>query len=162
MNLVKLLVTLSLVVSLAACSSNRAVRSSSVTDIGSFERVSEELASGVQSTVYFDYNSSKITDQYKLIAEAQAEWLIKNNIKSIVIAGYCDERGTREYNMALGARRADALKSALVTYGVDKKKIKVVSYGKDQPNPRCERKMQDEDGYQSYLECNRRAVVTVE
>jgi peptidoglycan-associated lipoprotein len=147
----------------AACAPHKRSMSTSTDSMSSYPVVaSEELAVGVKNTVYFDYNSSKLSDEYKLVAESQAEWIKTNNIHSVVIAGYCDERGTVEYNLALGARRAEALKNALVANGVDKKKITVVSYGKDQPNPNYARKMPNEDGYQDYLSYNRRAVVTVE
>jgi peptidoglycan-associated lipoprotein len=92
----------------------------------------EEFKSGVQD-VFFDY------DTYDIRADAQAAlskdvaYLVNHPDAKIVIGGYCDERGSNEYNLALGQNRADAAKNALVAAGVAASRIRVVSYGKEKP-----------------------------
>ena len=86
-----------------------------------------------QDTIYFDTDRYNIdaTDQQALAMQAQ--WLMKYPAKRITIEGHADERGTREYNLALGERRADAAKAYLVSLGVAANRISVVSYGKERP-----------------------------
>ncbi len=86
-----------------------------------------------QDTIYFDTDRYNIdaTDQQALAAQAQ--WLMKYPAKRVTIEGHADERGTREYNLALGERRANAAKNYLVSLGVDAGRITTVSYGKERP-----------------------------
>jgi len=86
-----------------------------------------------QDTVYFDTDQYNIdsTDQQALAA--QAAWLAKYPNKRATIQGHCDERGTREYNLALGERRANAAKNYLVSLGVDPSRLTTQTFGKDQP-----------------------------
>ncbi|MDR1826425.1 MAG: peptidoglycan-associated lipoprotein Pal [Rickettsiales bacterium] len=83
--------------------------------------------------VFFAYDSSEISRGAKDDLLAQSEYLKENKDIKVQIAGNCDERGTREYNLALGARRANAAKSVLVKDGVGAGRIKTISYGKDRP-----------------------------
>ena len=83
--------------------------------------------------VYFAYDSAEISGAAKDGLRAQSEYLKENKDKKIQIAGNCDERGTQEYNLALGARRANAAKNVLVKDGIEAKRIKTISYGKDRP-----------------------------
>ena len=86
----------------------------------------------VQDRVFFDYDSSAISEDSKKILDTQALWLKSDPSIRITIEGHCDERGTREYNIALGDRRASATKNYMVTTGgVDSSRIKTVSYGKE-------------------------------
>ncbi|NBV06537.1 MAG: peptidoglycan-associated lipoprotein Pal [Proteobacteria bacterium] len=86
----------------------------------------------VQDRVFFGYDSSDISDEAKKILDTQALWLKSDNSIKITIEGHCDEKGTREYNIALGDRRANAAKNYLVkTGGVEASRIKTVSYGKE-------------------------------
>ncbi len=87
----------------------------------------------VQDRVVFDYDSSAISEAAKEILKVQAEWLKSDSSIKIIIEGHCDERGTREYNLALGEKRAESAKSFLVSQGVDSARIKVISYGKERP-----------------------------
>ena len=86
-----------------------------------------------QDTIYFDTDRYNIdaTDQQALAAQAQ--WLLKYPAKRLTIEGHADERGTREYNLALGERRANAAKNYLASLGVDAARISTVSYGKERP-----------------------------
>lgn len=88
----------------------------------------------VQDRVFFGYDSSEISDEAKKILDTQALWLNSDPSIKITLEGHCDERGTREYNIALGDRRATAAKNYLVkTGGVAAARIKTVSYGKERP-----------------------------
>ena len=94
------------------------------------------LASGVADRVFFATNESVLTTASRDTLRKQAEWLRKNSKINVVLEGHADERGTREYNLALGERRANAAKDYLMTYGVSGKRITVISYGKEKPvNP---------------------------
>ena len=93
----------------------------------------EYLASGVPDRVFFATNESVLTTASRDTLRKQAAWLRKNSDITIVLEGHADERGTREYNLALGERRANAAKDYLMTYGVSSDRIKVLSYGKERP-----------------------------
>lgn len=84
-------------------------------------------------SVYYDFNSHALTSQARNTLRAQAEWLQSYPDVRIRVEGNCDERGTREYNLALGERRATAAKDFLVNLGVDPSRLVVVSYGKEKP-----------------------------
>ncbi len=92
-----------------------------------------ELASGVPDRVFFATNETILTTASRETLRKQAAWLRQNSNVTIVVEGHADERGTREYNLALGERRANAAKDYLMTYGVSSDRIKVLSYGKERP-----------------------------
>ena len=91
------------------------------------------LASGVADRIFFATNESVLTTASRDTLRKQAEWLRKNSKITIVLEGHADERGTREYNLALGERRANAAKDYLMTYGISSDRISVLSYGKERP-----------------------------
>ena len=91
------------------------------------------LATGVPDRVFFATNESVLTTASRDTLRKQAAWLRKNSEVTVVLEGHCDERGTREYNLALGERRANAAKDYLMTYGVSASRISVISYGKERP-----------------------------
>ena len=93
----------------------------------------EYLASGVPDRVFFATNESVLTTASRDTLRKQAGWLRKNSNISVVLEGHADERGTREYNLALGERRANAAKDYLMTYGISSDRISVISYGKERP-----------------------------
>ena len=93
----------------------------------------EYLASGVPDRVFFATNESILTTRSRDTLRKQATWLRKNSEVNVVVEGHADERGTREYNLALGERRANAAKDYLMTYGVSGSRISVISYGKERP-----------------------------
>ena len=93
----------------------------------------EYLASGVPDRVFFATNESVLTTASRDTLRKQAAWLRKNSDISVVLEGHADERGTREYNLALGERRANAAKDYLMTYGISSNRISVISYGKERP-----------------------------
>ena len=87
----------------------------------------------VQDRVLFGYDSADLTDEAKKILDTQVSWLKSDAGIKITIEGHCDERGTREYNIALGEKRANAAKKYLTSNGVDAARIKILSYGKERP-----------------------------
>ena len=92
-----------------------------------------ELAKGVPDRVFFATNESILTTASRETLRAQAAWLRKNSNINVVLEGHADERGTREFNLALGERRANAARDYLMTYGISGKRISVISYGKERP-----------------------------
>jgi peptidoglycan-associated lipoprotein len=93
----------------------------------------EDLRVNVGDTVHFDYDKYSLTDEDKATLQRQATWLQKYPAVRVTIEGHCDERGTREYNLALGARRANAVKEYLASLGVASARLDTVSYGKERP-----------------------------
>ena len=91
------------------------------------------LASGVPDRVFFATNESVLTTASRDTLRKQGAWMRKNSDLTFVIEGHADERGTREYNLALGERRANAAKDYLMTYGVAGNRLSVISYGKERP-----------------------------
>ena len=90
-------------------------------------------AQGVLKTIYFDYDKSDLSDTSRATLRANADWLKANAKWNAVIEGHCDERGTIEYNLALGQRRANAVRDYLVSLGVPVANLRVVSYGEERP-----------------------------
>ena len=93
----------------------------------------EYLADGVPDRVFFATNESVLTTASRDTLRKQAAWLRKNPEINVVLEGHADERGTREYNLALGERRANSAKDYLMTYGISENRISVISYGKERP-----------------------------
>ena len=93
----------------------------------------EDLRVNVGDTVHFAYNAYNIEDNDRATLQRQAAWLQKYPAIKVLVEGDCDERGTREYNLALGARRANAVKEYLVSLGVSAARVDTISYGKEHP-----------------------------
>ena len=87
----------------------------------------------VGDRVLFDYDSAKLDSSAKIMLDAQSRFLRANTDMNFIVEGHCDERGTREYNLALGEQRATAVRDYLVINGIDPDRIKVISYGKEKP-----------------------------
>ena len=94
---------------------------------------SDAGTAGTLRTVYFAYDKSTIADEAKQILDENARYLIENGNVRFTVEGHADERGGREYNLALGQKRAKRVRDYLVAKGVDVSKVKVISYGKEQP-----------------------------
>jgi peptidoglycan-associated lipoprotein len=92
----------------------------------------QEIKTGVQD-IFFDYDTYDIRSDAQATLSRDASFLVSHPEVKIVIGGYCDERGSNEYNLALGQNRADAAKNALITAGVSANRIRVISYGKEKP-----------------------------
>jgi peptidoglycan-associated lipoprotein len=120
---------------LSACSTAKKTGTASDDAYTGTETV-KYLASGVPDRVFFATNKSSLTTASRATLRKQATYLRKNKKLSVTIEGHADERGTREYNLALGERRANAARDYLMTYGISGKRISVISYGKEKPiNP---------------------------
>ena len=131
-----LVILLSMVVS--ACATKKTTTTSSIDgqiqgDVYIGADTVKELAKGVPDRVFFATNESDLTTASRETIRKQAAWLRKNSDITVVLEGHADERGTREYNLALGERRANAAKDYLMTYGISSDRISVLSYGKERP-----------------------------
>ena len=93
----------------------------------------EYLATGVRDRVFFATNKSTLTTASRDTLRKQAAFMRKKSDLKFTIEGHADERGTREYNLALGERRANAVKDYLMTYGISGNRLSVISYGKERP-----------------------------
>jgi peptidoglycan-associated lipoprotein len=93
----------------------------------------QDFRQNVGDTVHFTFNEYNIQDNDRATLQHQAAWLAKYPSVRLTIEGDCDERGTREYNLALGARRANAVKEYLVSLGVSAGRLETISYGKERP-----------------------------
>jgi peptidoglycan-associated lipoprotein len=92
-----------------------------------------QFVAEVGDRVFFGYNEFDLTPQARTTIEHQAQWMKTYPSVNVMVEGHCDERGTREYNLALGARRANAVKEYLVSQGVTTGRVETVSYGKERP-----------------------------
>ena len=130
-NLRNLFLILFATFALSACST--AKKSQTSEDVYTGNATVEYLASGVKDRVFFATNKSSLTSASRETLRKQANYLRKNKKLNVTIEGHADERGTREYNLALGERRANAAKDYLMTYGISSNRISVLSYGKERP-----------------------------
>ncbi len=94
----------------------------------------DDLVINVGDRVFYDFDKSVLKSAAQRTLERQAAWLKQNSTVTVTVAGHADERGTREYNLALGERRAVAARDFLVALGVDTSRIETVSYGKERPD----------------------------
>ena len=122
-------------IALSACATQKKVDSTGQMqgDVYTGTDTVKYLASGVPDRVFFATNESVLTTASRDTLRKQAAWMRKNSELTFVIEGHADERGTREYNLALGERRANAAKDYLMTYGVAGNRLSVISYGKERP-----------------------------
>ena len=117
---------------LSACATKK-VQNQMQGDVYTGTETDEYLASGVPDRVFFATNESILTTKSRDTLRKQAAWLRKNSSINVVVEGHADERGTREYNLALGERRANAAKDYLMTYCISSNRKSVISYGKERP-----------------------------
>tara|TARA_B100001173_G_C15657555_1_gene408030 strand:- start:61 stop:546 length:486 start_codon:yes stop_codon:yes gene_type:complete len=128
-----LTIFLSLVLTACATQTTKKVDSQLQGDVYTGTDTVEYLADGVPDRVFFATNESVLTTASRETLRKQASWLRKNPEINVVLEGHADERGTREYNLALGERRANSAKDYLMTYGISSSRISVISYGKERP-----------------------------
>ena len=152
--IIKLLASALLVFFLAACSttpkdtadssgSGSTTTSSDVSTSGETESTEstssiepgsqEDLIVNVGDRVFFDYDSSELDTDAQELLQDQVAWLKQYSDVSIIVEGHCDERGTREYNLALGEKRAQAVKNYLIGLGINPDRVSTISYGKERP-----------------------------
>jgi peptidoglycan-associated lipoprotein len=93
----------------------------------------EDFVQNVGDRVFFDFDKSDVKPEGRTILQRQADWLKRYPNVTVTVEGHCDERGTREYNLALGERRAAAVKKMLTALGVAGNRVSTISYGKERP-----------------------------
>ena len=93
----------------------------------------DDFRQNIGDTILFKFDSDDLTDEAVQTLTRQIEWLKKYSPQGLLIEGHCDDRGTREYNLALGERRAQKVKQYLVAHGIDQYRVGCVSYGKERP-----------------------------
>jgi peptidoglycan-associated lipoprotein len=126
-----------LVVAVAACGTNRGTGVGNLGPGGGAPGSQQEFLVSVGDRVFFETDSSNLTPTAMATLDKQAAWLNKYSNYRIMIEGHADERGTREYNIALGARRASIVVNYLVSKGVDGRRISQKSFGKERPVAIC-------------------------
>ena len=151
--IIKLLASALLVFFLAACSttpkdtadssgSGSTSTSSDVSSSGETDSTSsasiepgsqEDLIVNVGDRVFFNYDSSELDTDAQELLQDQVAWLKQYSDVSVIIEGHCDERGTREYNLALGEKRAQSVKNYLINLGISADRVSTISYGKERP-----------------------------
>jgi peptidoglycan-associated lipoprotein len=97
----------------------------------------QDFVVNVGDRVFFETDSSELTDQSRATLDKQAQWLSNYNRYSFTVEGHADERGTREYNIALGARRAETVREYLISRGIPAQRMRTISYGKERPVALC-------------------------
>jgi peptidoglycan-associated lipoprotein len=122
---------------LAGCAKNKLPNNADGLGLNATPGSQQDFTVNVGDRVFFETDSSALTDQARQTLEKQAAWLQRYTNYPITIEGHADERGTREYNIALGARRAAATREYLVSRGIPAKRIKTISYGKERPVAVC-------------------------
>ena len=121
-------------IALTACATQKKSTGQMQGDVYTGTDTVEYLATGVKDRVFFATNKSTLTTASRDTLRKQAAWMrAKGKALSFTIEGHADERGTREYNLALGERRANAAKDYLMTYGISGSRLSVISYGKERP-----------------------------
>ena len=120
-------------IALTACATQKKQSGQMQGDVYTGSETVEYLATGVKDRVFFATNKSTLTTASRDTLRKQAAWMRKKKDLKFSIEGHADERGTREYNLALGERRANAAKDYLMTYGISADRITVISYGKERP-----------------------------
>ena len=118
---------------LTACATQKKQTGQMQSDVYTGTDTVEYLATGVKDRVFFATNKSVLTTASRDTLRKQAAFMRKKKDLTFSIEGHADERGTREYNLALGERRANAVKDYLMTYGISSSRLSVISYGKERP-----------------------------
>jgi len=133
---IKILGAVAAVALLAACSTSETASTGSgaqVATSGPVPGSEEDLVRNVGDRVFYDFNVASLKPDARATLDKQAAWLAKYPQNNVQVAGNCDERGTEEYNLALGQRRANAAAGYLEAKGVAQSRVTTISYGKDRP-----------------------------
>jgi len=126
------------VIGLAACANNPNGQQAGMGGAGAAVPGSaQDFVVNVGDRVFFETDSPELTPQARTTLDKQAQWLQYYNKYSFTIEGHADERGTREYNIALGARRAQTVRDYLASRGIDGNRMRTISYGKERPVAVC-------------------------
>ena len=136
------IVALVMALAIAGCASKKNLNSASDLGLGAggagTPGSSQDFTVNIGDRIFFDTDSSSIRADAQATLSKQAQWLNKYGNYGITVEGHADERGTREYNLALGARRAAATRDFLVARGVSRSRMKTISYGKERPVAVCD------------------------
>ena len=135
---IRLLLVLALVIFVAGCETKKLPGNAN--DLGLNNAVpgtQQDFTLNVGDRVFFETDSSVLTPTARGILDKQAQWLVRYSTYPVTIEGHADERGTREYNLALGARRAAATRDYLAARGVNRSRIRTISFGKERPVAVC-------------------------
>jgi peptidoglycan-associated lipoprotein len=125
-------------IALAACASNPADQAGAGGPGGPATPGSaQDFVVNVGDRVFFETDSTELTPQARETLEKQAQWLTRYNRYAFTVEGHADERGTREYNIALGARRAQTVRDYLASRGIEPSRMRTISYGKERPVAVC-------------------------
>ncbi|KAF1036513.1 MAG: Outer membrane protein P6 [Herbaspirillum frisingense] len=108
-------------------------RAVNTVDTGSTDPLNDPQGVLAKRSVYFDYDSYSIKDEYRTVVENHAKYLVAHKDRKVIIQGNTDDRGGAEYNLALGQKRAEAVRKALVLLGVSDAQVEAVSFGKEKP-----------------------------
>ena len=141
---------------LAGCASTTepaSVSSSTGSAASSASGDAQYLVQNVGDRVFFQTDQSNLNGSARATLRNQAQWLVQNGSVNLIIEGHADERGTREYNLALGARRANAVRDFLISEGVNGSRLQTISYGKERPVSLCSE--------EACWSKNRRSVATI-
>jgi len=134
----KLAAVVAAVIGLAACANNPNGQQAGIGGAGAAVPGSaQDFVVNVGDRVFFETDSPELTPQARTTLDKQAQWLQYYNKYSFTIEGHADERGTREYNIALGARRAQTVRDYLASRGIDGNRMRTISYGKERPVAVC-------------------------
>jgi peptidoglycan-associated lipoprotein len=134
MRMIKAFAAVAVMIVMAACSSNTEQAAAPATTAVTPGSVAD-FRQNVGDRIFFDTDLSNIREDGRQTLNRQADWLKKYTNYPITIEGHCDERGTREYNLALGERRANATRQYLIAQGIPAARIKTISFGKENPDP---------------------------
>ena len=153
-NFKKLMLVAFASIALTACATTKKSTGQLQGDVYTGTDTVKYLADGVPDRVFFATNESVLTTASRDTLRKQAAWLRKNPDVTVVLEGHCDERGTREYNLALGERRANTVREYFTSMGIDNARLNIVSYGKERPDV--------EGSYDDAWQKNRRSVTTLD
>ena len=135
MSMIKALSAIAAMFLIAACSNSNDQQTASAATTSVAPGSVGDFRQNVGDRIFFDTDGSTVREDGRQTLNRQAEWLKKYPNYQITIEGHCDERGTREYNLALGERRANAARQYLIAQGIPAARLKTVSYGKERPDP---------------------------
>jgi peptidoglycan-associated lipoprotein len=133
----RLAAVLAAVLGLAACANNPAAQQQAGVAGAAAPGSAQDFVVNVGDRVFFETDSPELTPQARTTLDKQAQWLQHYNRYSFTVEGHADERGTREYNIALGARRAQTVREYLVSRGIENHRMRTISYGKERPVAVC-------------------------
>src|SRR3990170_5538859 len=132
----KLVAVLAVALSMAACANKNPLGDGAMASAAS-PGSQQDFVVNVGDRVFFESDQTDLTPQAVATLDKQVQWLQQHNRHSFTIEGHADERGTREYNIALGARRAQSVRSYLASRGIDPNRMRTISYGKERPVAVC-------------------------